>query len=261
GGPLLALALWGRRPLALAVLALPFVYWQAYPPVRDATQAWGDDAARASAWAPLEQELRRRLDRAPGRVEVPPTARRGEARWLGPDIPLARGWIRQLDRERHALFYDGHDADGALTAARYRAWLDENAVSLVAVPDDDIALDYASRREVELLRSGTVPGLRETWRGGRWRLLTVERARPLATLPARVRTLTADRVVLDVQAAGAVDLRIRHSRYLRVEGGAACVEEGPGGWTRVRTAVPGTVTIGTGIRGMRSRTPDADCTP
>jgi len=264
GGPVLALALWGRRPVALALLALPFAYWQAYPPVRDATQAWSDDATHAAVWAPLRDELARRLARDPGRVEVPPTARRGEVRWLGVDVPLARGWIRQLDRERHALFYDGHGADDALTAAAYRAWLDDNAVSLVAVPDDGVAVDYASRREVELLRSGTVPGLREVWRGGRWRLLEVRDARPLAA-PVKdgasvvVRALTAGHVTLEAPA-GVVDLRVRHSRWLRVLEGAACVERGPGGWTRVRTTVAGTVTIGGGIRARRSGAHDA-CSP
>ena len=53
----------------------------------------------------------------PFRVEIPFTDNHWESRWVAPHVPLARGWERQLDRERNALFYDGRP----LTPARYRA--------------------------------------------------------------------------------------------------------------------------------------------
>lgn len=276
GGPLLAGALWGRRPLALALLALPFLYWQWYPPVRDAVQAYGDPSARASYWRPLADQLRVRLIASPSRVEVPPTARRGEVRWLPPEVPLARGWIRQLDRDRSALFYDGRPS-----VAAYVAWLRENAVGWVALPD--APTDYASRAEIELLRSGRVPGLRRVWRDAHISLWRFEGARPLATWASgpgdtttaadggdatrrdsddgraprtdgraadatpRVTVLEPERVVLEVPRAGAVDLRIRWSPYLRITAGAACLRRGSGGWTHVTTSLPGTVTVGTGF--------------
>ena len=42
GGPVLALGLAGRRPVALAILALPLLYWQWAAPVRDLANAAGD---------------------------------------------------------------------------------------------------------------------------------------------------------------------------------------------------------------------------
>jgi hypothetical protein len=303
GGPLLAGALWGRRPVALALLALPLLYWQWYPPVRDATQAWGDPSARASYWAPVRDALDARLAREPGRVEVPPTARRGEARWLSPVIPIARGWIRQLDRDRNALFYADLRPDApALSPAEYRRWLDAHAVAWVALPD--APTDEASRDEVALLRAGRVPGLRRVWSSAHWTLFRVEGARPLAAWvgapdgprapgeaagrgdvpPARPSTatsprraaprndpgpdvvrLTAGEAVVAVPRPGLVDLRVRWSPFLRATpsaaGARACVARGSGGWARIRTDAPGTVSVGTGLAVPRRQPSRSDCTP
>jgi hypothetical protein len=301
GGPLLAGALWGRRPVALALLALPLLYWQWYPPVRDATQAWGDRSARASYWAPVRTALDARLAREPGRVEVPPTARRGEARWLTPEVPIARGWIRQLDRDRNALFYADLRPDGpALSPAEYRRWLDDHAVAWVALPD--APPDAASRDEVALLRAGRVPGLRRAWSDAHWTLFRVEDARPLAswggspgeagvvgdaaeavpaarppsaTRPGRaaprndpgphVVRLTAGEAVVTVPRAGLVDLRVRWSPFLRATtsapGARACVARGSGGWARIRTDARGTVSVGTGLAVPWRAPSRSDCTP
>src|SRR5439155_21434515 len=97
------------------------------PPVRDAVVAAGDPSTRASYSAPLVAGLARR---PAGRVEVPFTRSHWEARYLAERFPLARGWERQLDRDRNALFYDGR-----LTAARLRRWLDAGAVRWIALPN------------------------------------------------------------------------------------------------------------------------------
>jgi hypothetical protein len=284
GGPLLAGALWGRRPVALALLALPLLYWQWYPPVRDATQAWGDPSARAAYWAPARATLHARLAREPGRVEVPPTARRGEARWLGPEIPIARGWIRQLDRDRNARFYADLRPDGpGLSPAEYRRWLEDQAVAWVALPD--APTDEASRDEVALLRSGRVPGLRRAWSNAHWVLWRVEDARPLATWAGtaaassttarpgvarprnaprpRVARLTAGAAVVVVPRAGLVDLRVRWSPFLHATapGARACVAKGSGGWARIRTDAPGTVSVGTGPSVPWRAPSRSDCVP
>jgi len=297
GGPLVAAALWGRRPVALALLALPLLYWQWYPPVRDAAQAWGDHSARASYWAPVQDELARRVADAPGRVEVVPTARRGEARWITPAVPLARGWIRQLDRDRSPLFYD--DLDGPPSAAAYRAWLRDEAISWVVLTD--ATPDHASEDEARLLRAGRVPGLRRVAGGAHWTLWRVEGARPLAAwaatddaragdrgrgtdaparggtsgAPVEGRQTTTDdapRVVratpgalaVRVPRAGLVDLRIRWSPYLRargVGGREACVARGAGGWTLVRSAVHDTVTVDAAPAAPWRRAAPQDCAP
>ena len=268
GGPLLIAVLWGRRPLVVAVLVLPFLYWQLYPPVRDATQAWSDDSAHAAYWQPADRTLRTLVAAGPGRVDVPPTARRGEARWISPEVPLVRGWIRQLDRHRNALFYGDGDHEAApISAADYRGWLDDNAVRWVALPD--APPDYASRRVVALLRAGVVPGLTRVWSDEHWTVWRVDDARPLvvaedeqAGSAVRVTAVGADRLSFD----GAVDgvplrVRLRWSPYLRITAGEACLSEDEDGWTRVVPRAPGTVSVGSGLPGPWHRSPPVACAP
>jgi hypothetical protein len=294
GGPLVAGALWGRRPVVLALLALPLVWWQWYPPVRDATQAWGDPSTNAAYWAPIRSDVEGLLAEGGGRVEVVPTARRGEARWMPPEVPLARGWIRQLDRDRSPLFYD--DLDGPPSAAAYRAWLDDEAVSWIVLTD--AAPDHASEDEAALLRSGRVPGVRPVRAGRHWRVWRVERPRAIASwatgstrgsaggagtdaasadtagaattstpTPAggpapRVLRNGPRSVAFSVPRAGLVDLRIRWSPYLRARGergASTCVARGPGGWTLVRAAGPGTVTVDAVLAAPWRRPGPEDC--
>jgi hypothetical protein len=209
-GPLL-LAFGPRRAAALALLPV-LAYWQLMPPIRDAAVSTGDPATRASFYAPLLDQLP-----AGGRLEVPFTRSHWEARWLAAHVPLARGWQRQLDRERNALFYDG-----TLTAPRYLAWLRENAVARVALPD--ARLDASAHREAALLRAG-VPGLREVWRARHWRLYRVSRATPTGA-----RTLTTDGFTV----GGPGLVRVRWSPYWAVVAGRGCVRRAPhGDWTLV----------------------------
>lgn len=266
GGPLLVAALWGRRSLVVAVLAVPFLYWQLYPPVRDATQAWGDDSARAAYWQPADRTLRALVAAEPGRVDVPPTARRGEARWISPDVPIVRGWIRQLDRHRNALFYGDGDHEAApISGADYRAWLDDNAVRWVALPDAEP--DYASRRVVALLRAGAVPGLRRVWSAPNWTVWRVEGASPLvapedpaAGSRVRVTDVGADRLSFTaVQPGVPLRVRVRWSPRLRIAAGRACLEEADDGWTRVIPTVIGTVSVSSGPPGPWHRSPSVAC--
>ena len=127
-GPLLACALWRRRPALLALLALPLIYWQAYPPARDWIRANDDPSIQRVYYGPLLQRLAR--EPGPFRIEIPLTKNHWEARWVASRYAMARGWERQLDVGRNKLFYDGK-----LNSVRYRHWLDENAVAYVAVPD------------------------------------------------------------------------------------------------------------------------------
>jgi hypothetical protein len=174
---LLAGVLWQRRRLALCLLAPALVYWQLNTPIGDLSLVAGQASASPSYYAPLLSELKRlRADRAasaqlragePTIVEVPLTALHAEAAYVaGHDgIELARGWERQLDTRYAALFYRPR-----LTAAAYRAWLQENGVRYVALPD--ARPDYAGRAEGALVRRG-VPYLHEVWRSAHWRLFRV----------------------------------------------------------------------------------------
>jgi hypothetical protein len=73
GGPVLALALVGRRPVALAILALPLLWWQWVAPVRDFAAGQDDPSVTAEYYAPLIGELGRLTQARPVRIEIPPT--------------------------------------------------------------------------------------------------------------------------------------------------------------------------------------------
>ncbi|MGH2904391.1 MAG: hypothetical protein ACRDK7_12535, partial [Solirubrobacteraceae bacterium] len=171
-GPELAPALvtgilWDRRRLALLLLSPVLLYWQINTPIGDLSLISGQPSANASYYAPLLAELRTLRHDRPTIVEVPLTATHAEAAYLaGHDgIKLARGWERQLDTRYAALFYEPH-----LNAAAYQAWLGENRVSYVALPD--ASLDYAGKAEGALVARG-LPYLHEVWRAQHWRLFQV----------------------------------------------------------------------------------------
>jgi hypothetical protein len=165
--PLLAGVLWERRRMALALLAPLLVYWQLVTPIHDVAASADDPSVSASYYAPVLAELRRLRGGAPMIVEVPLTNAHWEATYLaGHDgVSLARGWERQLDTRYAALFYRP-----ALSASAYRAWLAENRVQYVALPD--APLDKAGGLEGALIARG-VPYLRELWHSGHWRVYRV----------------------------------------------------------------------------------------
>ncbi len=245
-GPIVLGALAGRRnPVLLTVLALGLAYWPLYPAVRDVTRASGDPSLQAGYYAPLLEYLRSR-PRPHGdfRVEIPFTEIHWEARHVAPQVPLARGWERQLDRRYGALFYDG-----TLDAASYRTWLDGRAVAYVAVPD--VALDVAGAEEARLVEAG-LPYLREVWRSEHWRVLAVTRPKPLAGGGATA-ALAGEAVTLRAARRGDVLLRVHHTRWWRVTQGRACVSSAPGGLTRVRVLAPGPVRIEARLTGSACR--------
>ena len=234
-GPLLAcVPLRGaRRNAALAAVPL-LLYWQLMPPVRDLAVSAGDPSTRATYYAPLVTEL---AHRPPGRVEVPFTRSHWEAQDLADHgVVLARGWQRQLDRQRNALFYKP-----GLTGAQLRSWLRHNAVRWVALPD--APLDPSARREAALLRAG-VPGVREVWRDRHWRLFSVSGARAMASRPARLVDLDPQSFTLRVPRAGASLVRVRWSPYWAVTAGAGCVRRAKGGdWVEVRATRAGAIRV------------------
>jgi hypothetical protein len=166
-GPLLAGVLWDGRRALLFALTPALLYWQLVTPIRDYHSIASDPSVHASYYAPLLGELTR-IGAASGGahtiVEVPLTKAHWEAAYLaGHDhIELARGWERQLDTRYASLFYRP-----TLTPSTYRAWLTENRVRYVALPD--APLDKAGRLESALIARG-VPYLRELWRSQHWRL-------------------------------------------------------------------------------------------
>jgi hypothetical protein len=167
-GPLLAGVLWDRRRTILYLLVPLLLYWQIETPINDEAALAGDPSVHAAYYAPLRAELRSLTRGRRTIVEVPLTGAHWEAADLaGRDgIALARGWERQLDTRYAHLFYEPH-----LTAAAYRAWLTENRVAYVALPD--VRLDEAGRAEGALIARG-LPYLHELWRSPHWRLFAFD---------------------------------------------------------------------------------------
>lgn len=238
----------GWRSPALLVLAPLLLFWQVRAPLADFASGISDPATSASYYQPLLGELSRLgLGYAgrPARVEVPPTRDHDEARWVATQVPLARGWERQLDLHYAGVFYDStglsEESSDSLGAARYRAWLSRNAVSYVALPD--APLDYSAVAEARLLRAGQ-SYLREVWRSRHWRLFEVLSPTPLAQPPSTLQRLGTDFFALHAPRAGTFEVRVRFTPYWQLVDGRGCVQRGPEGWTQVRTRAPGTVRVG-----------------
>jgi hypothetical protein len=246
GGPLAACALGGAtrassRRRVLLVLAPLLFYWQANAPVADFAAAASDPSVNASYYAPLLGELRALgvgYGARPVRIEVVATADHWEARWLAPHVMLARGWERQLDLYRNGLFYD---ESKRLGAASYRAWLAQNAISYIALPD--APLDYSAHAEARLLRGGRLGYLREIWHSRHWRLFAVLGASPLAQPPAVLERADSDSLTLYAPRAGAYTVRVHFTPYWALASGSGCVGRAPGDWTQVRARRAGSLHV------------------
>jgi hypothetical protein len=166
-----------------------------------------------------------------GRIEAVPLHDHEESLWVARGVPLARGWLRQLDTARSALFYDGAlDADG------YLRWLRARGVSYVALPTGQV--DWPSHGEAALVRRG-VPGLQEVWSDRWWRLFRV-RGGGLLRGNADLVSSDRSRVVLDVPAAGRIEVAIWWSRWTSGTGPGGCVSPGTrAGWTTLSVTRPG----------------------
>jgi hypothetical protein len=175
-------------------------------------------------------------DTPAGRVEIVPTRLHWEVAYAAPTVPLARGWERQLDTADNPLFYAGD----ALAAPAYRAWLLDNGVRYVALPD--VPLDYAGIAEGRLLSRG-VAGLAPAWHDAHWRVFEVVGSEGIVSGPARLQLLDGGEVALDASGPGRVVLRVRYSRNWRVVAGRACVAQGPGSWTSLQVSRPGPVVL------------------
>lgn len=234
GGPVVALVLAERRRWILALLAIPLIYWQWVSPVRDVSDARGDASVHASYYEPLLGELNS-LHPGPVRIEVPPTRDRWESAYIAPHYALQRGWLRQLESDDFSLFQNGN-----LAPASYHAWLDEHAISYVALPD--VQSDYLAEDEAELIRGG-LPYLQPVWRNENWSLYRVKDATPIAgPAGARLTGLGPADFSLDAEQAGAFLVRIHYTPYWTVTAGDACVSRS-GDWTLVRAAGPGEVSV------------------
>jgi hypothetical protein len=238
---------YGRRPhkhvVVLTALAMVF-------PLVDVTWQLAEadsPSAKQAYYQPLLAQLHQRLytGSAVGqRVEVVEPQTKGAARYVGESMPVARGWERQTDVVDNPIFYK----DGLLNSTSYRAWLDELAVSYVAVPS--AKLDFASVDEAKLIAGG-LPYLTEVWSNADWRLYQVHDPAPLAS-NAQVISVSGNQVRMQVPHRGLVPIRIRWSDHLAVLDGTLPVSLGVrahgclsdnAGWTLLHARRPGTYVL------------------
>jgi hypothetical protein len=232
GPPLLVLAARERAPrFALLACGVVLVYLQWLPAVRAVGEAEGDPSTQASFYTGARAFLAREAQ--PGeRVEVAFTKNHWEAARLATEVPLARGWERQLDQKVNPIFYD----DRRFTTERYLWWLKRNAVKWVALPA--APLDYSARSEARLLR-GNPAFLQLAYSSPQWKIWEVKDASPPASGGARV--VAAGPEGFDVVTDHRTIVRQRYTPYWRATGG--CVRRAPGGWTEVDPHGPARVRV------------------
>jgi hypothetical protein len=225
------------RPLAATLAAVAgIMIWTGWGPVRESAGVSGDPSTSAGYYRPLDRFLATHGGRLV-RVEIPFTHSHWEAALVAPEQPLARGWERQLDTKFDPLFFKT-----GLSAQQYEAWLHNDAVSYVALPD--VRLDGSSDEEAALIRHGQ-PFLREVLRTAHWRVFAVLGSAPMASAPASLLALGHDSFALRFAHAGRSLVRVRYTRYWSASGAGACVSEGAGGWTAVRATGAGVVRVAT----------------
>jgi hypothetical protein len=191
----------------------------------------GDPALSAQYYAPLLGQLAARGTLGP--IEVVPTQRRGEAALVAPVVAIARGWSRQADIGRNPIFYDG-----TLHADTYQKWLDDNAISYVALSKGPY--DWAAPDEANLVRGG-LPYLRGVWSDQTWTLYAVTNPRPVVSPPGQVVARDPVSFTVSLPEPGEYVVRVRWSRFVSASSG--CVRPTEDGWSVVVVQHPSTVKI------------------
>lgn len=206
----------------------------------------GRPATYASYYTPLVKAIDARGP-ITGRVEVPEITGHWDSAFLDDHVPLARGWLRQLDTKVNKdVFYSGLP-----TPQNYRAFLIRSAVEYVAVADTRGT--FTGGKEKRLIAAG-LPYLTKVWSNAHWTLYSVDDSALIVAAPARLVDLAPNRLALTVSTTGNVAVRIRWLRFLALSGPAgACLRPAtdPAGnaYVEVRGARPGTYVIGSRLPG------------
>jgi hypothetical protein len=240
----MACLLWPHRRRWLLLVAVPIATLQWGPAMATFVTNTANPSQDAVYFQPVISFLQQHSSPA-GRVEIVPTQLHWEAADVAPFVPLARGWERQLDTENNPIFYSG----GRLDPVTYRAWLIDNGVRYVALPD--VQLDYAAVAEGSLLRRG-VPGLRPVFSDAHWRIFAVTGSSGIVSGPARLANLHGTEIVLNVTAPGSILLRTRYSPDWALVEQGACLAPAPGGWTTVVARQAGVLHMQLGLVGRSS---------
>jgi hypothetical protein len=229
---LLATVPWSRQLMLTASLAV-IAWWQWSPAFDAIVRAGRDPSTSAAYYGPLLDFLHSTPEPA-ARVEVVPTRRHWEAAYVADEVPIARGWERQLDMRFNPVFYEH-----GLTADRFHQWLLDDGVSYVALADTEI--DSAGEQERALIESG-LDYLRPVMSSDHWRVWEVVDARGLVDGAAQVVSLGIDTVTLQVSGPGDLVVRIHASKLWATEP-PLCVGATTDGWILIRDAQPGTLEL------------------
>ncbi len=231
-GPVL-LALVPARRVVLVALVPPLLWWQWSPAIDAMTRAGADPSTTEAFYAPLRRFLHS-VDADTERIEVVPTFRHWEAVYVAADLPLARGWERQLDRRFNPVLYEP-----GLTADEYRAWLLQAGVRYVALPAAQ--LDYSGEAEAALLEREQ-PFLIPVFHSANWQVWEVVDSTGLVDGAAELIHVGTEVLRVRVLDEGDVVVRVHTSAYWASEP-ALCIEATPDDWIVVRDAKPGVVEL------------------
>jgi len=235
---LITVALAGFRPRRLVALALAVAFaYNVTPYLLLIPYRLDNRPATAAFWTPALDFLRRTAK--PGyRVEVVPTAAHWESYWVPKaGFPLARGWYRQLDVVDNPALYSKH-----LDPATYRAWLRENAVRYVLLPNTTLDFD-GGPQEAKVVQSPN-SGLRVVYRSASWTIYALPHPTPLLTGPgvARVTKFGHTTITGDVSTPGRYLLRAHYNPYWTLHG-SGCVRKGPNTMTWLQLTKPGSFVL------------------
>ncbi len=200
---------------------------------RSDARAGADPSTTEQYYAPLRRYLHS-VDADTERIEIVPTFRHWEAAYVAADLPLARGWERQLDRRFNPVLYEP-----ALTADDYRAWLLQSGVRYVALPDAQ--LDYSGEAEAALLERDQ-PFLIPVFHSTNWQVWEVVDSPGLVDGPAELIHVGTEVLRVRVLDEGDVVVRVHTSAYWASEP-ALCIEGTPDDWIVLRDAKPGVVEL------------------
>jgi hypothetical protein len=200
---------------SLAVLAVVIV--QTPVTFGTLTSAGGADT-EASYYAPLLNEISAQ-GQLTGRVEVPELNGHWEAYFVARAVPLARGWLRQVDTELNDDVFYKHKP----TTASYQGFLSDNAVEYVAVPD--ARLTYYGKREAKLINGG-LSYLKPIWKSSQWTLYQVQHAVPIVEAPGKLVNEGADSITFTAPPNTAVRINVRNFRWLSASSGSCLKRDG-----------------------------------
>ena len=169
-------------------------------------------------WAPAVTYLAQRSGPS-YRVEVVPTAAHWEAYWFPKaNLPLARGWYRQLDMADYPVLFEH-----GLTAAAYERWLRETGVRYVLVPATKLD-PKGGPAEARIVRSGQT-SLRAVSMTSAGTVYELPHPTGMITGPAPAALTALEHAAVKgwVAAPGTYRLRLRYSPYWEVRPAGACV--------------------------------------